>query len=69
MNAAERWPGNHVICRTLPGSRKYVVENWEPGRDNNIPKGVKLTRPAHTNHVLVSSTTTWKALLAQKVFN
>ncbi|KAL3693655.1 hypothetical protein R1sor_007306 [Riccia sorocarpa] len=39
QNAAEHWAGNHAVCRTLPGQRKCVVENWEPGRDNKYVEG------------------------------
>ncbi|KAL3679754.1 hypothetical protein R1sor_022710 [Riccia sorocarpa] len=39
QNSAEHWAGNHAVCRMLPGSRKCVVENWEPGRDNKYAEG------------------------------
>ncbi|KAL3700497.1 hypothetical protein R1sor_018519 [Riccia sorocarpa] len=39
QNAAEHWAGNHAVCRTLPGQRKCVVENWEAGRDNKYVEG------------------------------
>ncbi|KAL2643388.1 hypothetical protein R1flu_010975 [Riccia fluitans] len=39
QNAADHWAGNHDTCRTLPGVRKCVVENWPQGRDCKYPEG------------------------------
>ncbi|KAL3679076.1 hypothetical protein R1sor_022032 [Riccia sorocarpa] len=38
-NAADHWASNHNTCRTLPGARKCVVENWPQGRDCKYPEG------------------------------
>ncbi|KAL2632577.1 hypothetical protein R1flu_004056 [Riccia fluitans] len=39
QNAADHWADNHDTCRTLPGVRKCVVENWPQGRDCKYPEG------------------------------
>ncbi|KAL3684743.1 hypothetical protein R1sor_002765 [Riccia sorocarpa] len=39
QNAADHWAGNHTVCRTLPGTRKCVVENWDSGRESKYAEG------------------------------
>ncbi|KAL3685848.1 hypothetical protein R1sor_003870 [Riccia sorocarpa] len=39
QNAADHWAGNHTVYRTLPGTRKCVVENWDSGRDSKYAEG------------------------------
>ncbi|KAL3698707.1 hypothetical protein R1sor_012783 [Riccia sorocarpa] len=32
-NAADHWSGDHSVCRTLPGNRRCVTENWGPKKE------------------------------------
>ncbi|KAL3700091.1 hypothetical protein R1sor_018113 [Riccia sorocarpa] len=37
-NAAGHWARDHSICRTLPGIRKCVVENWASTHESKYVK-------------------------------
>ncbi|KAL3684137.1 hypothetical protein R1sor_002159 [Riccia sorocarpa] len=37
-NAADHWAGDHATCRTLPGTRKCVVENWSGIQERKYPQ-------------------------------
>ncbi|KAL3697944.1 hypothetical protein R1sor_012020 [Riccia sorocarpa] len=37
-NAADHWAGNHATCRTLPGTKKCVVENWSGIQERKYPQ-------------------------------
>ncbi|KAL3694997.1 hypothetical protein R1sor_008648 [Riccia sorocarpa] len=39
QNAADHWAGDHTVCRTLPGTRKCVTEQWESGRESKYTQG------------------------------
>ncbi|KAL3676843.1 hypothetical protein R1sor_026791 [Riccia sorocarpa] len=39
QNAADHWAGDHTVCRTLPGTRKSVTEQWETGRESKYTQG------------------------------
>ncbi|KAL3684035.1 hypothetical protein R1sor_008785 [Riccia sorocarpa] len=39
QNAADHWVGQHDTCRTLPGIRKCVTENWTTANDRKYDEG------------------------------
>ncbi|KAL3676905.1 hypothetical protein R1sor_026853 [Riccia sorocarpa] len=39
QNAANHWAGNHATCRTLPGTRKCVIENWDASSERKYAEG------------------------------
>ncbi|KAL3694028.1 hypothetical protein R1sor_007679 [Riccia sorocarpa] len=38
-NASDHWAGDHSTCRTLPGNRKCVMENWNYETQRKYPAG------------------------------
>ncbi|KAL3701251.1 hypothetical protein R1sor_019273 [Riccia sorocarpa] len=53
-NAADHWAGDLSVCRTLPGNRRCVTENWGPEKERKFPP--------------VTRTTVWKYNIARKTF-
>ncbi|KAL3692876.1 hypothetical protein R1sor_006527 [Riccia sorocarpa] len=62
QNAADHWAGLHIVCGTLPGTRKCVIAQTNPA------KYAEVRCRARTNKVLVRRTSVWKHNLARKVF-
>ncbi|KAL3684233.1 hypothetical protein R1sor_002255 [Riccia sorocarpa] len=39
QNAADHWAGQHDTCRTLPGTRKCVTDNWTSANERKYDEG------------------------------
>ncbi|KAL3696780.1 hypothetical protein R1sor_010856 [Riccia sorocarpa] len=44
-NVADHWAGNHSTCRTLPGVRKNVTENWTSATESEYAEDGETHKP------------------------
>ncbi|KAL3688172.1 hypothetical protein R1sor_014481 [Riccia sorocarpa] len=74
QNAADHWAGDHTVCRTLPWTRKCVLENWEAGRESTYVQSgeTHLAVKSFLKKTITENkmrTTMWKAEIAKRVLN